>query len=149
MFKAAASSIALLTLGLAGCSTTDTSNTPKLSAYLKEQTGQNGRACIQTRDIRGYGASDSSVNIDAGRKYYIATTLYRCVGLDMAPRALFEDRFSEVCGGGTANIITREGRCPLQDIFEFEDRQAAFAAMDLAEETRKADIEKAKQAAKN
>ncbi|WP_370980876.1 DUF6491 family protein [Agaribacterium sp. ZY112] len=123
----------LLAASLSACTTSGDSsaNSPNFGQLMSETTGQNGRACIRTRDIRGYGAeNDKQININTMSKYYIATTLYSCHNLTMAPRALFESRFTEACGG-TSYITTREGRCPIDKIFEFDNREQAFAAAKL------------------
>ncbi|WP_096085140.1 DUF6491 family protein [Agaribacterium haliotis] len=126
-----------LSFNLGACSSSGSSKTSsqQLAMALAEQTGQNGRACIRTSDIRGYGMDgQNQINIDARPKYYIATTLYTCQNIDLAPRALFDSRFSEACGGSTY-ITTRNGRCPIDKIFEFANRDEAFTAVRQAKET--------------
>ena len=133
LIKVIISSCVLITL--AACSTQPSSSNSNASyaQAMNELSGQNGRACIRTRDIRGYGSeSDNRLNINAGSKYYIAKTMYSCTNLDMAPNALFESRFSEACAG-TSYIISRAGRCPIQYIWEFDNREAAFTAHDNVE----------------
>lgn len=125
-----------LTLTLAACSTSTTNPQIKIDNILQEQTGQDGRACIRTTNIRGYAVENDLIKIRTSRKYYVATTLYRCHDLDLAPAVAFDDRFGEACAG-TAYIVSRDGRCPIKHVYEFKDREEAFAAIDLAEQNRK------------
>ena len=133
-FSRSALLIGLLALG--GCATQEGS-VPNLSSVLLDTSGQNGRACVQQRDIRGYGVLDGDViSIDARRGYYLATTLPGCNNLGTAPRAAFEERFSEVCGGGMHKLYTGDDQCTIRHMFEFEDRQSAFKAHQKAIEHR-------------
>lgn len=130
----------LISLGLAGllsgCATGDGS-LPAFHQILQETTGQNGRACIRHSDIRGYGVLDQDViSIDGRREYYLATVMPGCHSLGTSPRALFEERFSEVCGGGRDKVYIQDDHCTIRQIFEFEDREAAFAAHQKAMDKR-------------
>ncbi len=131
----------LAALGLAvfvsACSSIGGSSVPRFHQILKDTTGQDGRACIRHSDIRGYGVLDEEViSIDARREYYLATVLPGCHALETSPRALFEERFSEVCGGGRDRVHVEDGHCTIRQIFEFENREAAFEAHRKAIEKR-------------
>lgn len=128
-------------LGLAvlvsGCAQWGDGSVPRFHQILKDTTGQDGRACIKHRDIRGYGVLDEDViSIDARREYYLATVLPGCNALNTSPRAIFEERFSEVCGGGRDKVHVEDEHCTIRQIFEFEDREAAFEAHRKAIEKR-------------
>lgn len=124
---------------LSGCtSSSNKHSAPSISNALSQVSGQNGQECIRVSNIRGYAVNnDNVIAIDATNKYYLATTLYTCHDISTAPRALFDSRFSEACGG-SAYIITRDARCPIQKIYEFENRRAAFEVLDQAKEVVKA-----------
>ncbi|UTF58722.1 DUF6491 family protein [Gilvimarinus sp. DA14] len=128
--------------GLSGCSTTGGPST-NISSILQDTTGQNGRACIDAGDIRGYGVLEKNViSIDAFNKYYLATVLPGCTNLEVSTRAIFEQRFAEVCGGGMDSVRTGGDNCTIRSIFEFEDRSEAFAAHEQAL-AKQAEIKKA------
>lgn len=130
-FTSTASCIALASL-VCACSSTGGPST-NISTILQDTTGQNGRACIDAGDIRGYGVLDQNViSIDAFNKYYLATVLPGCTNLEVSSRAIFEQRFAEVCGGGTNSVRSGGDNCTIRSIFEFEDRSEAFAAHDAA-----------------
>lgn len=121
---------------LAACATTAYLPTPQeMDKALAEITGQNGRACVRQSHINGFGSlSDAVLSVsDTFRKHYLMVARYRCPGFNSAPRAAFEGAFTEFCGQRDS-IATREGRCPIQSVYTFEDRQAAFDAHDKAEE---------------
>ena len=120
---------------LIGCSST----MPNISSTLLDTTGQNGRACIDTSDIRGYGVLDQDViSIDARSNYFLATVLPGCNDLATSARAMFSSRFYEVCGGGMDHLRTSDDNCTIRNIFEFESREEAFIAHDAAMAARKA-----------
>ncbi|WP_339617011.1 DUF6491 family protein [uncultured Gilvimarinus sp.] len=120
---------------LTGCSST----MPNISSTLLDTTGQNGRACIDTSDIRGYGVLDQDViSIDARNNYYLATVMPGCNNLETSARAMFSSRFYEVCGGGMDHVRTGGDNCTIRNIFEFANREEAFAAHDAAMAARKA-----------
>lgn len=130
---------------LAGCSTTG-GEVPRFQQVLKDTTGQDGRACVQERDIRGYGVLDHDVvSIDGSRHYYLATLLPGCLDLGTSPRAVFEERFTEVCGGGMHKMYTSDDHCTIRHLFKFEDREAAFEAHDKAVEAYERAKEEASQ----
>ena len=54
--------------------------------------------------------------------------------IESSPVLAFKGAFSDFCGGGRDSVQAGEGRCPVQSVFEFENRKAAFAAHDKAEE---------------
>lgn len=127
---------------LAGCSTTE-GETPRFQQVLKDTTGQDGRACVQEKDIRGYGVLDYDVvSIDGRRNYYLATLLPGCHDVGTSPRAAFEERFTEVCGGGMHKMYTSGDHCTIRHLFEFESREAAFEAHEKAVEAYKEAREK-------
>jgi len=107
----------------------------EIDAALVEITGQNGRSCVRQIDISGYAAlNDSVVSVSAKfRKHYLMVTMYRCPAMESTAHALFEGAFTEFCGGGRDSIATADGRCPIQTVYEFENRQDAFDAHDEAE----------------
>lgn len=121
---------------LMACTHSTSNSAPKIADILAQATGQDGRACIRTGNIRGYAANRGTITIDAGRQYYIATTLYRCNNLETAPAALFDSRYSEACGG-SSYVITRGERCPINRIYKFESRKAALDTLTAAEEKQK------------
>ena len=126
---------------LAGCSTTPM---PNISTTLLDTTGQDGRACVDTSDIRGYGVLEQDViSIDARNNYYLATVLPGCNNLEVSARAMFSSRFYEVCGGGMDHVRTGGDNCTIRNMFEFENREEAFAAHDAAIAARKAAAEQA------
>ena len=119
---------ASLLAALSACTTTGES-VPSFYDVLAETAGQNGRACVRHSDIRGYGVLDHDViSIDGRRNYYLATVMPGCNALDTSPSALFEERFSEVCGGGMHKVYAGGDHCTIRQMFEFENREAAFEA---------------------
>lgn len=121
---------------LSACASTGYTPTPlEMDSALQDITGQNGRACIRQRDISGFGTlSDSVVSVsDKFRGHFLLVTRHRCPGMESATAALFEGAFTEFCGRRDS-IETRDGRCPIQSVFEFESRDAAFSAHDKAQE---------------
>ena len=113
--------------GLAACTSMD-SKLPSISDTLREATSQNGRACVRTSDIRGYGVQDDVVNIDADSDYYIVTVHPGCLDLQTSMAVMFSGGFSEICGGRIDKIITQDNECSINQIFEFDNRDAAFEA---------------------
>ncbi|GLR69220.1 DUF6491 family protein [Agaribacter marinus] len=112
---------------------------PKYDELLKAETQQDGRACIQQRNIRGFGVlEDNVISIDAvGKKdYYLITTIYQCNSLQTDFRAGFKGSFTQLCGGGRDRVITSEESCPIRSIFEFESREEAFSAFNKTREIR-------------
>ncbi|WP_024460550.1 DUF6491 family protein [Marinimicrobium sp. LS-A18] len=117
-----------LLAALSACTTTGES-VPSFYDVLAETAGQNGRACVRHSDIRGYGVLDHDViSIDGRRNYYLATVMPGCNALDTSPSALFEERFSEVCGGGMHKVYAGGDHCTIRQMYEFENREAAFEA---------------------
>jgi hypothetical protein len=136
--------VLLAALLLASCASTYTPTPAEMNDALAGITGQNGRACVRQRDIDGFGAlSDSVLSVsDKFRGHYLMVTSYRCPGMEIATAALFEGAFTEFCGQRDS-IKTRDGRCPIRSVFDFESRQAAFDAHDRAEQV----IQKRREAA--
>ncbi len=115
-------------VALSACSSLNGS-APAFHEVLSDMVEQDGRACVRQRDIRGYGVLDHDViSIDARRNYYLAMVMPGCHTLDTSPAALFEERFSEVCGGGMHKVYTGDDHCTIRKMFEFESREAAFEA---------------------
>jgi len=121
---------------LSGCaSTADKSDNPipKISELLAEATEQNGRECFYISDIRGYGHKKSVVTVNAGRNYYLLTTVpKRCHAIDAVAAASFSGPQNQVCGGGSSRVTTRDGQCMISKVFEFESREQAFEVLDEA-----------------
>ena len=132
--SATALSVALV-LGACATSGNAPPSPQEINAALVEITGQNGRSCVRQIDISGYAAlNDSVVSVSAKfRKHYLMVTMYRCPAMESTAHALFEGAFTEFCGGGRDSIATADGRCPIQTVYEFENRQDAFDAHDEAE----------------
>lgn len=125
---------------LVSCASTE-NRVPQLSEFLRETTGQNGRACVRSMDIQGYGVRKNDViSIDARRRYYLATVHPGCTDLATSAAAMFSGDFYEVCGGRMDRVITRDNQCTINRMFEFENREEAFGAYEKAmqkrEETR-------------
>lgn len=130
--------IVIYTVVLASCATTGR-DIPDVGKMLRDTTGQNGRACIRQSDIRGFGVLENDVvSIDGTRKYYLATVMPGCHDLHTSVRAMFSGGFGEVCGGSTNKIVTRGDRCIIRQMFEFKNREEAFAAHNAVLEERKA-----------
>lgn len=134
-------------LTLSACANMGDGQVPSMSQLLMDATGQKGRACVRKGDIQGYGVLDNNwVSIDGMRDYYLASVLPGCQSLSTSPRALFESRFYEVCGGGSGRLHTDGESCTIQHIFEFDNREEAFAAWRAAEEERERLLEAAEEA---
>jgi len=136
--------IIALPLCVACSSATITTTASEMNLAMKEITGQDGRACVEIRDISGYGAiSDCVLSVSSRfNKQYIMVTMHRCPAIEFGAALAFNGAFSDFCGGGRDSVHAGEGRCPVQNVFEFENRDAAFAAHDRAEEL----IEKQREA---
>ncbi len=135
-FKIPFISIGLMSLVLASCGTNNKPSTPRISSLLAEQTQQDGRACVRDYQIRGYNVKHwDIILLDAGRKHYVATTFQRCSELSSSNEAIFFSRFHEICGG-SSKVITRDGNCTIDKIFEFDNRDEAKAAVEQAFEAR-------------
>lgn len=118
---------------LCACAHETSAPTPKkISDALKLQTGASGRACVRISDIRGYAHNSGVVSIDGGRNYYLATTIMRCHNLDTATAVAFDGPGGEVCGGGASRIKAAGSECVVSNVFEFDNRSAAFAALESA-----------------
>lgn len=117
------------------CTSTPVFTPQEINSVLREITGQNGRACMYERNISGYATfNDSVISVsDKFRKHYLLVTTYRCPAMESSSAALFQGSFTEFCGGGRDWVITSQGRCPIQSVYEFENRDAAFDAYDKAE----------------
>ncbi len=124
-----------LGVGLSACAMTGGSSA-RFHEVLADTVDQNGRACIRHSDIRGYGVLDHEViSIDGRRNYYLATVMPGCNSLETSPSALFESRFSEVCGGGMHKLYSDDDHCTLRQMFKFDSREEAFDAHRKAVET--------------
>lgn len=136
-------SLAVLPL-LAACSTTSYSPMPsEMNSALQEITGQDGRACMRVRDISGFGTiNDTTISVsDRFRGHYLMVSMHRCPDLATSTAAAFQGAFTEFCGRRDALFTRSGGRCPIQSVFEFENRDEAFAALDKAEEMIRAQRE--------
>ena len=135
--------LAALTL-LAACSTASYTPMPsEMNGALQEITGQDGRACVRVRDISGFGAvSDTTLSVgNRFRGHYLMVTMHRCPDIESTPAAAFAGGFTEFCGRRDAVYTRGGGRCPVQSVFEFDSRDAAFDALDRAEEMIRAQRE--------
>ena len=96
---------------------------------------------MRVSDSSGYGIlNDSVLSVSSKfRKHYLLVTLFRCPEMEISSAALFKGSFTELCGGGRDSVIAGNRRCPVQGVFEFENREAAFAAYDRAIERIRAD----------
>ena len=119
---------------LAACSATSVPTSSELSTTLMDITGQDGRACVRVQDISGYGVlNDSTVSVSSKfRRHYLMVTAYRCSEMQTAFGAAFKGSFTEFCGRRDS-IVSGGQRCPIQAVFEFDDRESAFDAFDEAE----------------
>jgi hypothetical protein len=137
---------AAASLMLSACAASTTPPSTELDTALRGITGQNGRACVRVSDISGYGApDDSTVSVSSKfRKHYLMITRFRCPELATSLGAAFSGRFTEFCGGRDS-ILAGGRSCPIQSVFEFESRQAAFEALDAAEQETRAKREKTEQ----
>lgn len=132
------SSVLVLTAVLASCASTGR-DVPRVGKMLSEATGQNGRACVRVNDIQGYGVLEGNVlSIDGRTGYYLATVLPGCTDLQTSARALFSGGFGEFCGRTGNKVVTGGDQCTIGQMFEFENREEAFATYDAVLERRKA-----------
>lgn len=134
-FKRIAIFLSVLPLAVA-CGTTAYQPSPQeMNTVLAELTGQDGRACVRVRDISGFGViNDSTVSVsDKFRGHYLMVTMHRCPNLATSSAAAFKGAFTEFCGRRDSLYTAAGGRCPVQSVYEFENRQAAFDAVDQAE----------------
>ena len=125
-----------LAIGCQACSFIKEPNVPKVASILKDESGQDGRACIRERSIRGWGAQHHAIFVDTSDKYYLVTTLLRCGSLDTTANASFKGRFNKICGGRQDKIVTPDDVCIIQNIFEYEDREQAQLSLQAALEKR-------------
>lgn len=139
-------SVFLALLTLAACATNAGKEpVPQMRELLHQLTEQNGRACVRTSQIRGFGTSKNRViTIDGGRDYYLATTLHSCNDIDTSFRALFVGKFGEVCGNSFSKIVAGGSRCAIGSMYKFESRKEAFAALETARDLRQEVIDRNK-----
>lgn len=142
-------SVFLVLLVLSACTNNaQKESVPPMRELLQQLTEQNGRACVRTSEIRGYGASNNRViTIDGGRDYYLATTVHACNDIDTSFRALFVGRFGEICGNSFSKIVTGGSRCAIGSVYRFNSRKEAFAALETASDLRREVIDRNKAAA--
>lgn len=127
----------LITLSLALLSCAANQNVPNYNELLGDVTGQNGRACVRTSDIDGYGVlSGDVISIDGGFNYYLATVLPGCMDLNTSIAAMFSSDFGEVCGQSMDRMYTGGDQCTINRMYEFENRGEAFAAYNQAKARR-------------
>ena len=117
----------------------------EMNRALQEITGEDGRACVRTRDISGYGTlNDTTVSVsDKFRGHSLMVTTFRCPAIEASPGAAFKGAFTEFCGRRDS-LFSGGSRCPVQSVFVFENRDAAFEALDQAEALIKQQREKEK-----
>lgn len=128
--------VAVLAALLASCATGR--EVPSMSEMLRESTGQNGRACVRLSDIRGYGVLENNVvSIDGRTEYYLATVLPGCTDLQTSVRTLFRGDFGELCGQTMDSLSTRGDTCTINQMFEFDNREEAFATFNDILDRRK------------
>ncbi len=128
--------LAIALLLLPACSSTSyTPTSQEMNQALQEITGTDGRACIRTRDISGYAPlNDTTVSVsDKFRGHYLMVTNFRCPAMETSMGAAFAGAFTEFCGRRDS-MFSGGDRCPVQSIFVFENRDAAFEAFDQAQE---------------
>ena len=128
----------LLLLLTAACSTQQVRyDVRTLDQVMRDMTGQNGRACFQTRYISGYGTIDETVlNVSTKRpEQYVLLMTYSCPSLLTSSAVLFKGAFTELCGGGRDFVSTGSSPCPIRSIYEFENRKAALEAIERAQQT--------------
>ncbi|MDJ0657837.1 MAG: DUF6491 family protein [Xanthomonadales bacterium] len=124
--------ILLLPALLAGCASKPPK--PSFDDRMRTVTQQDGKACVRQSDIRGFGSSRDSITIEGRRKkYYVATLLYDCPNLGTAFTIGFADRFNEICGGRGNLIAVGDSTCRIKGLYEFDDRTAAFLAIEAVE----------------
>ena len=140
--------ICLAFFALTACSSNATKEpVPQMRDLLQELTEQNGRACVRTAQIRGFGTKQNRIiTIDGGRDYYIATTIHACNDINTSFRALFVGRFGEICGNSFSKIVAGGSRCAIGSMYKFESRKEAFAALETAQDLRQEVIERNKEA---
>ena len=127
--------LALLLPLLAACTSTSRPTSQEMNQALQEITGTDGRTCIRTRDISGYAPlNDTTVSVsDKFRGHSLMVTSFRCPAMETGMGAAFAGAFTEFCGRRDA-MFSGGDRCPVQSIFVFENRDAAFEAYDQAME---------------
>lgn len=137
--------ILILPLIQACGSTSLTPSSQEMNQALQEITGEDGRACVRTRDISGYATlNDTTVSVsDKFRGHSLMVTSYRCPAMEASPGAAFKGAFTEFCGRRDS-LFSGGDRCPIQSVFVFDNRKAAFAAFDQAEALIKQQREKDK-----
>lgn len=120
-----------------------TSDVPSVANLLGNATEQDGRACVRTRDIQGYGILENDVlSVNARHGYYLMTLLPGCVDIRGSMAVAFGGDFYEVCGQSMDRITTESGQCSIGQVYEFENREAAFAIYETVKEKREAMKEK-------
>jgi hypothetical protein len=77
------------------------------------------------------------VSIDGTTKYYLATVMPGCNDLHTSVRALFQGGFGEVCGQSVNRVVTGGGQCTINKMYEFKNREEAFATFNALIEERK------------
>jgi Family of unknown function (DUF6491) len=123
---------------LASCTSTP-AKLPTMAKMLADTTGQNGRACIRTSDIRGFAVRKGKVIvINGGRDHFIASVRPGCTDLETSGTAAFGGDSYEICGGRMDVVAAGDSSCTIDKIFVFEDRKAAHAAYDHAYSLREA-----------
>lgn len=135
--------VATLAVALSSC-TTMGEDLPPMNDMLSEATGQNGRACVDTRDIQSYGVLEEDIiSINAAGSYYLATTQPNCMDIMGSLGAAFSSDFRELCGQSMDTILTSGGSCTIGQLYQFETREEAFdtynSIMERREELKNSD----------
>lgn len=144
--------LSIVSVAIIGACTTFKANIPSNDNMLASLTEQDGRVCIRTNDIRGFGVlGDDVISVDSRRgSYFLMTTLYFCPSLRTSHTIGFAGDFTEFCGGGRDSVYTGDESCPIKAIYEFTSRKEAFATFDVIKAKREAlleELENAKQKA--
>ncbi|HEX5057138.1 MAG TPA: DUF6491 family protein [Gammaproteobacteria bacterium] len=122
---------------LASCASMTGGDKPRLGSMLGDTTGQKGRACIKVNDIKGYGVlEDNVISIEGKGEHYLATVQPGCSEISQSAQILFSGDFGEVCGEALDEIVAGEERCTINQLFEFNNREAAMKAYHASLERR-------------
>ena len=99
--------MSIFTLTLSACA--NSPQLPKYDSLLAEQTQQNGRECIRSNEIRGYGVLDNEIiSVESSRKnaYFLMTTLPGCHSINSSFKLAFVSRFGEICGNTASKVVS-------------------------------------------
>ncbi|MCZ6665982.1 MAG: DUF6491 family protein [Gammaproteobacteria bacterium] len=118
---------------LVGCATSAPDQ--DLDAEIREITGQDGRTCIENRQIKGFGeASEHTITIrGTGGRYYVLTMRGSCRHLRHSLDIALDPRDHELCGVRNDRIIVDGETCYVKSVFKFPGRDEAYLAIEDAE----------------